>query len=51
MIFTIFGLTIYDFGLRQSVTTPHAAFHSPRRSDLGEGPPDARKEQNDGQKS
>ena len=51
MIFTIFGLTISDFGLRQSVTTPHAAFHSPRRSDLGEGPPDARKEQNDGQKS
>ena len=49
--FTIDGLTICDFGLRQSVLTPHAGLHSPRRSDLGEGPPDARKEQNDGQKS
>ena len=51
VIFTIYGLTIYDFGLRQSVLTPHAGLHSPRRSDLGEGPPDARKEQNDCYKS
>jgi hypothetical protein len=51
MIFTIYGFTIYDFWLRQSILTPYAALHTPRSGHLREGPPDARKEQNDAYKS
>jgi hypothetical protein len=60
MIFTIYGFLgrakrfaspIYDFGLRQSILTPYAALHTPRSGHLREGPPDARKEQNDAYKS